>query len=218
MRIAARTLWAVAFVAGCATPSTIAVLSMQDLACASCGAGVVAAVEGVEGVTEATFDAPKAELRVEYDAARVEVASLLKAVEAEGQKVVPGEGKGSYVAGPEFSRALDVVWINKAGADVDPLEHLVAGKFTVVDFFAEWCGPCKDVDRALIDIMKARPDVAVRKIDVLEWDSPVAKARLAKVSALPYTLVFDPDGRRVDAIAGKDLPRLSAALQPPAAP
>ncbi len=218
MIIVSRVIWVVALLAGCATPSTTAVLSMQDVSCASCGAGVVAALEGVEGVTEATFDAPTAELTVQYDAQRVEVASLLQAVESEGQKVVQGEGKGSYLGAPKFSDDLDVAWINKEGSDVDPQKHLVSGKFTVVDFFAERCGPCQDVDRALIDILKTRPDVAVRKIDVLEWDSPVAKARLAKVKALPYTVVYGPDGRRIDAIAGKDLPRLTVALQPPATP
>ena len=75
MLIVPRMLWVFALLGGCATPSTIAVLSMQDVSCASCGAGVVAALEGVEGVTEATFDAPTAELRVQYDAQRVEVAS-----------------------------------------------------------------------------------------------------------------------------------------------
>jgi len=218
MIFAPRALWVVSLLIGCATPSTTTVLSMQEVSCASCGTGVVVALEALEGVTEATFDAPTAEVRVRYDAERVDMASLLKAVESEGQKVVPGEGKGSYVGGPEFSKDMDVSWINTAGDDVDPLAHLAPGKFTIVDYFAEWCGPCKDVDRALIDIMKTRPDVAVRKIDVLEWDSPVAKARLSKVSALPYPLVFDPDGRQVEAIAGKDLERLSSALQPRVAP
>jgi hypothetical protein len=52
----------------------------------------------------------------------------------------------------------------------------------------------------------------VRKVNVVDWESPVAKAFLQKVPQLPYVIVFGKDGQRVDAIAGLDLARLDRAV------
>jgi hypothetical protein len=61
-------------------------------------------------------------------------------------------------------------------------------------------------------MLGSRPDVAYRKLDIGDWDTPLARRWLREVTALPYVLVYDKAGRRIDAIAGLDLARLDAAI------
>jgi thiol-disulfide isomerase/thioredoxin len=61
----------------------------------------------------------------------------------------------------------------------------VPGKFTIVDFWATWCEPCKHLEPALVDIAREH-GAAVRRIDMSDGDM-----------ALPHVKVFDPDGKLV---------------------
>ncbi len=95
-----------------------------------------------------------------------------------------------------------------------PLDkHRVPGKYTVFDFFADWCAPCRLVDARLREILKRRADVAVRKLDIVDFDSPLAHELGPDFDALPYLVVLDPKGRRTE-IIGADFEALEKALQP----
>ncbi|HEV7500600.1 MAG TPA: thioredoxin family protein, partial [Vicinamibacteria bacterium] len=74
-----------------------------------------------------------------------------------------------------------------------------------------WCGPCRIVDERLRAIATARKDVAIRKLNVVEFESPLAKELGPRVDSLPYVIVFTPSGKRID-IAGADLALLDKAL------
>ena len=50
--------------------------------------------------------------------------------------------------------------------------------------------------------------MAVRKIDVVSWSSPVAKQHLRGVPQLPYVVIYDKQGKEVDRFSGLDLDRL----------
>ena len=82
------------------------------------------------------------------------------------------------------------------------------------DVYAEWCGPCRFVDARLRELIAGRKDLAVRKLNVVDFDSPLAKELGPRIEALPYVIVFDPAGKRTD-IVGADFGKLDKALDTP---
>jgi thiol-disulfide isomerase/thioredoxin len=101
------------------------------------------------------------------------------------------------------------------GSAVGKLDNLrVPDKYTVFDVYAEWCGPCRFVDARLREVVAARKDVAVRKLNVVDFDTPLAKELGARLEVLPYVIVFDPAGKRTD-IQGADFGKLDRALGAP---
>lgn len=61
----------------------------------------------------------------------------------------------------------------------------------LVDFHANWCGPCKAMSPALEAFAKAHPEVQVIKVDV---DTSPALASAHRVRGIP-TLQFIRDGQ-----------------------
>jgi LPXTG-motif cell wall-anchored protein len=84
------------------------------------------------------------------------------------------------------------------GRAVDLEAHLVAGKFVLFDFYADWCGPCRVLEPRLLDLAARHADrLALRKVDVINWDSEVA--RQYRLSSIPYLVLYGPDGSRLAA-------------------
>jgi thiol-disulfide isomerase/thioredoxin len=110
-------------------------------------------------------------------------------------------------------KTADIVQLVSDGSDLPALEpHLVANKVTVFDFHATWCPPCRKVDEHLYPVLAQRSDLAVRKIDIGSWDTPVAERWLQEVPELPYLVIYDKQGKRVAAISGAKLDELDRAL------
>lgn len=68
----------------------------------------------------------------------------------------------------------------------------------VVDFWAEWCGPCKMLAPVFEELEKDFPDVTFGKINV---DEEVQAALENNVSSIP-TLLFIKDGNVVKRAVG----------------
>ena len=69
----------------------------------------------------------------------------------------------------------------------------------IVDFWAEWCGPCRAVSPILDQIADERSD-ELRVVKVNIDENPRASARY-EVSSIPMLLLFR-DGRLLDRIVG----------------
>jgi thioredoxin-like negative regulator of GroEL len=82
------------------------------------------------------------------------------------------------------------------GQEVDLAAHLAAGKYTVIDFYAAWCPPCRVVGPALERLAAAENGrLAVRKVDIVDWTMPVAEQY--GIESLPHLMLYGPDGRRL---------------------
>ena len=187
------------------------VVSMPELSCATCGDKVARAITAVPGVTQAAFDKAKVEIGVAFDAETTSSDVILTASNQVGETVVMGAGKGSYEAAVGHLPGSDTIIISR-GEEVTIRDHLALGKVTVVEFYADWCGPCRRVAVVMNTVMAERDDVALRKIDIVEWGTPVARQHMASVGQLPFTIVYNTRGEEVRRIVGLDFPALHAAI------
>jgi thiol-disulfide isomerase/thioredoxin len=118
-----------------------------------------------------------------------------------------------FVVLPPLPPDADLRHVSTMGEDVPDLAiHAAPGKVTVFEFFAAWCETCRLVDAHLHALLADGRDVAVRKLNVMSWESPLAKRYLAKVPSLPYVVVYGKDGRVVRELSGVDAGALDAAV------
>lgn len=68
----------------------------------------------------------------------------------------------------------------------------------LVDFYADWCGPCKMVSPIVDEIADERTDITVGKINV---DESSALAMKYNVMSIPTLIVFK-GGKECDRIIG----------------
>ena len=83
------------------------------------------------------------------------------------------------------------------GEEVDLVAHAVAGKYTIYDFYADWCPPCRVLNTELTALAAQHDNLAIRKIDIVDWTSPVVAQH--GVVALPHLVIYGPDGEWVAA-------------------
>jgi thiol-disulfide isomerase/thioredoxin len=208
-----RLVAAVSFIlltAASARAERVQVYSIQGADCASCGEKIKGALKKAKGIKKTEFDMHKVELTVEMEDG-VPDSVVLEAAEKVGLRAIVGAGQGAYLPKEPYPAGADMLELNKEGEAVGPLDKLrVADKFTVFDVYADWCGPCRDVDKKLREIVAKRPDVAVRKLNLVDFDSPLAQE--LGIEMLPHLVVFTPQGKKTE-IHGAELGKIDKALK-----
>jgi len=108
----------------------------------------------------------------------------------------------------------DIRIISK-GSPVNLRDHLVAGKYTLFDYYADWCPPCRQLSPRLEELARRHSNLALRKIDIVSWSHPVAQQQ--GVRDLPFLRLYDPKGQLVgegDAVL-EELQRIFGFESPP---
>jgi len=121
---------------------------------------------------------------------------------------------GPQSAGQGSAPDGDIRVVSK-GEPLNLREYLVRGKYTLFDYYADWCPPCRQLSPRLEQLARQHPNLALRKIDIVSWSHPVAAQQ--GVTDLPYLRLFDPEGRLVaegDAVLDS-LQRLFGLTDPP---
>lgn len=77
-------------------------------------------------------------------------------------------------------------------------EKLAANEKMVVDFFADWCGPCKEMAPKLDDLSEKHTDTKFYKINI-EENMDVAKKY--KIMSIPNICFFE-NGELKDRVIG----------------
>ncbi len=88
-----------------------------------------------------------------------------------------------------------VVYVNEDNFEAEVIQ---SDKLVLLDFYAEWCGPCKVMSPILEEIAAENPDIKVCKIDVDE--EPELSARF-NIEAMP-TFIVIKDGEVVRRVLG----------------
>ncbi len=115
---------------------------------------------------------------------------------------------------PQLGADADVAWLARAGEDVPSLDaHAVPGKVTVFDFYADWCAACRKVDGHMYERLAAGDALlAYRKLNVVEWESPLAQRYVKSVPSLPFVVIYGTDGKPFKSLHGADLAALDQAI------
>ena len=92
------------------------------------------------------------------------------------------------------------------GAPVDIAQHLALGNVTLVDFYADWCGPCKQLSPSLEQMAQTDPEIALRKIDIVDWKTAVV--RQYNIHSIPQVNVYNRGGRLVGTVVGADVDKV----------
>ncbi len=76
------------------------------------------------------------------------------------------------------------------GEVIELTSHARDGRITVFDFYADWCPPCKKLDKSLADLKKVYGDrVEIFKLDLVNWESELARHH--GIKDLPYLIVYN---------------------------
>src|SRR5262249_40836416 len=94
------------------------------------------------------------------------------------------------------------------GAQVDINQHLAPGNVTVVDFYADWCGPCRQLSPSLEQMARSDPEIALRKIDIVNWRTAVVQQ--FNIHSIPQVNVYDRSGRLVGTVVGVDFEKVKS--------
>ena len=76
--------------------------------------------------------------------------------------------------------------------------NAIANGTALVDFYADWCGPCRIVSPIVDEIAEERSDITVGKVNV---DDENALAMKYGVMSIPTLIVFK-DGKEAARIVG----------------
>ncbi len=67
-------------------------------------------------------------------------------------------------------------------------DEFIGSGTAVVDFYADWCGPCRMLAPALEEIAAAHPEIRVGKVNV---DEAGALAARFGISSIPFVAKFE---------------------------
>jgi len=114
-----------------------------------------------------------------------------------GGLLLAGAALGAYALKRTPAGEPDVKIIAH-GERIDLAPHAVPGKYTVFDFYAVWCPPCRALSPALEKLAaRNRQTLAIRKVDIVDWTMPVAEQH--GIQELPYLVLFDKEGHQLAA-------------------
>jgi copper chaperone CopZ len=181
--------------------------------CAACAPPIAKALGAVDGVKNVRVDTKAKTATVDVPAGFDRQKLREAVVNAGFEAVFPGEKPRDIEAlPPDVVKTLDIVAYTN-GRRLDIAKAIAPGKVTIVDFYADWCGPCRVLEARLQHLMQGKKNLAVRRVNIGKWDNEAARqATELKAEALPYIRVYDPQGKFVTAVTGGMWDEVLAAI------
>lgn len=101
----------------------------------------------------------------------------------------------------------NIVYLND-----DNFNEKIGKGVVLVDFFAQWCGPCRMMEPVIEEFaQELKADVTVAQIDI---DASQKTTQTFQVTSIP-TLILFKDGKEVKRVVGlKDIDALKLLVKP----
>lgn len=80
------------------------------------------------------------------------------------------------------------------GEEVMLSEYIGKGKHVILDFWASWCGPCREKIPELIELYGKHKDKGLEIIGIAVSDKPENTLKMIDRMDIPYPQIFDTDG------------------------
>jgi thioredoxin 1 len=87
--------------------------------------------------------------------------------------------------------------------------ELVKHKKCVVDFYADWCGPCNKLLSNMDKVLEAHPDAQILKVHVNEFDQITDTF---KVTSIPHLVFFKKGKLQKDVLKSSDYKELNKMI------
>lgn len=104
-----------------------------------------------------------------------------------------------YFAQKNKSHAINA---HNPGAELEIEAYLQKGKTNIVDFYSDFCPPCRKISPLLQKLGRKRQDLAIIQVDInrrgvkgIDWSSPLA--RQYELNAVPHFKIYDGEGNLV---------------------
>jgi thiol-disulfide isomerase/thioredoxin len=92
------------------------------------------------------------------------------------------------------------------GTQVNINQHLALGYVTIVDFYADWCPACRWLSPRLEQMAASDPQIALRKIDIVNWKTAVAQQ--FTIDSLPQVSIYNRAGQLIGTVSGADIDQI----------
>lgn len=177
---------------------TTLTFKVPGIDCAGCAKPIAKTLSSIAGVTNVHVDWKKKSATIDVPA-DFDRDVLRKAMLNAGYEVQFAGEKNPELqpVPPDVLKTLDIKAFN-GSKPIDYKSVSVPGKITIVDFYADWCGPCKVLELRLQHFVQGR-NIAVRRVNVGKFDNAAAKqaTRDFRLASLPYLRVYDASGKFV---------------------
>jgi thiol-disulfide isomerase/thioredoxin len=104
-----------------------------------------------------------------------------------------------FVNGSGAGESGDTANAGQPGDRVNIESLIRPGKTNIVDFYSDYCPPCRKISPMLKKLDRQRDDIVVIKLDInrpgvrgIDWNSPLAQQY--NLRAIPYFLIYDSAG------------------------